>query len=112
MPTPGPVAGVIAQAKRRIGGKVTTGAGTTIVDRAADPLPDFAIQRNAARRRRVGAAQTDEGRRQRRGQRLGHAGLVWAGQVGAMKIDTEGSAAGAAGKTDRFRHEVQRLVKR
>jgi len=70
------------------------------VDRAGDADTDFARERGAARRRRVGAAHAHDLRRHRDGHRERHAGAPGkgaAGQLGRMEVDTKGGTASAAG---------------
>lgn len=104
MPSSGAVAGVVTDAEVRVGSKIAAWAGAALVDRARDGLPDFAGQRDAARRRLVGAAHADERRGQRHGQFYRNAGRVGARQVGTMKIDAKRGATRAAAQAGKVRH--------
>ena len=74
--------------------------GANVVDRAGNGLADGSCQRYATRRRRIGAAQADDGQRHRHRQFGRNAlapGKGTAGQLSRMKIDAKACTASAAG---------------
>jgi hypothetical protein len=101
----GAVTGVVANAERRIGSKITARAGTLCVDYAANLLPDPALQSNTARRRFIGAAHAHQRGSQRNGQFHRHTRMLRRRQIGTVKIHSKCSTTGATGKTGKIRHE-------
>ena len=104
MAAPGAITGVVAHAQRRIRCEIATRAGASVIDRAANRLSDLAVKRHAARRALVGAAHAHQRRRQRDGHLQRNARVIGGSQVGTMKIDAEGGAAGAATLAGKIGH--------
>ena len=98
------IASVVADAKRRVRREIAAGAGALFVDGAAHRVADFTGQRDAARRRFVGAAHANQRRGERNGQRHRDARVLARGQVGTMEIDAKSRATGAAAGTGKVRH--------
>ena len=98
------IASVVADAKRRVRREIAAWAGALFVDGAAHRVADFTGQRDAARRRFVGAAHANQRRSERNGERHGNTRRLARGQVGAMKIDAKRRATGAAAGTGKVRH--------
>jgi hypothetical protein len=72
MTPPRPITGVIADAERGIGRKITTGAGACLIDRAANLLVDFPFKRDATWRHLIGTPHAHERCRKRQGKRHGN----------------------------------------
>ena len=104
MTPPGAVTGVVADSERRVRREIATRAGALFVDGAPDAFPDFAFERDAARRRRVGSAQANERRGQRQRQPDRDARTLATGQIGTMEIDAKRRATRTARKTHQVRH--------
>ena len=98
------IAGVVADAERRVRRKIATRTGTLFIDGTAHRIADLAFERDATRRRLVGTAHANQRRRQRDGQRRRNAFALIRRQVGAMKIDAKRRATGAAAGTGKVRH--------
>jgi len=94
-----PIAGVVANTQRGVRRKVAAGAGALCIDAAAYRPANFTVQRNAARRRFVGAAHAQQRGCQRHGQFDRHTVAWRCRQIGTVKIDAKSGAASAAGKT-------------
>ena len=67
------IAGVVADAERRVRRKIATRAWTLFIDGTAHRIADLAFERDAAWWRFVGAAHTHQRRGQRHGERHGNA---------------------------------------
>ncbi len=101
-----PRAGVVANAKRRIGRKFAAGRGTRGVDGAVRPRSDLALQGDAAWRRGIGAAHAHGCAAYRHGERFRHALRRPVRQFGTVEIHPECGAAGAAARTAIFTHDA------
>ena len=104
MPPSGAVAGIVADTQRRIRREIPAGAGTAFVDRAANLVPDLAIQRHATRRSLIGATHAHQRCRQWNSHGHRNARNIDRRQIGTMEIDAEGSAAGTTTQAGKIRH--------
>jgi hypothetical protein len=94
-----PVAGIVPQAKRRIGGEIATGSRTSVVDRTPDRLPDLALKSGTPRRRGIRAAHADKIAGHRYNKIGRHASRVITPHLGHMEVDAESCATGPAFQT-------------
>jgi len=106
VPPSGAIASIITDPQRRIGCEIATGSGTVVVDRTVNALPDITGERDAARRRIVGATHAHQRCRHRHGHFWRHTGQSGVLQVGAVKIDTKRGATSATGKASGIGHRV------
>ena len=104
MTPPGTVAGVVADAERRVRREVTARTWTLFVDGAPHLLSNLAFERHTTRRRLVSSAQAIQSSSQRDGQRHGHTGMIGRRQIRAVEIDTECRTTGTATETGNIRH--------
>ena len=100
----GAIAGVVANAQRRVRRKIAARTGTLRINRAMRLFPYLAFERNTTRRCGIGAAHAVKVGGQRHGQIDRHARAVCRRQIGAMEIDTKSGATCAARQTSGFRH--------